>query len=718
MAQPVVVQTGLIGWHKRSMEELGLQPVLCRTDEKDDGSYGLKPVPGTTGRTVEYGVWVEPPSAKFDRLAFRIPPDAVVLDVDTKPGGSNGVETLARMETDLGVLPPTQRLTSRGPDQGSGRLLFRVPAGVPVNMMEEWIKATYGGGLDILHIAHRFSMAPGDHNPNTGGSEVHCYSPDNRPVDMWHVNVWPPLPDEWIEALADYAAENALAKVGGSVVTTARGNGMIANTLDAARQHDAQEGNGFRGLMLRTAKTLGGFVGTLHTEEEAEEKLTDLVREIWGAEPDRDDLALIRSGLGYGMEEPFEIDDSSDFGKDEEPDGGPAPIDDIELPDADPETVRKHLKDLVSREAAKRIFKAARAAEDLPDGETGWDTEDLGAALDGLLGFAPEPEFGLRADGHGLFYAGKTHSIYGDPGSGKSLVAQYECARVLLDGGRVLYVDYEDSVGGLVGRLRSLGVPDDMIRARFTYIRPRGALIGPAKTAFDKVLRTPYEFSVVDGVTSSVRLEGLDNFVDSDVDLWHDTILLPIAERTGAAVVSVDHVVKNPETRGRHPYGSQRKLGSLTGSAYSYFAHPLPSRGKLGTGTLFCTKDRPGGVTPNCADMSGADGGKAAVITFDALDVDAPTKIRVDAPEPGQSADQQRSEKMAALRDRIVETLKDREMSGRELEKLIGGNTRDCRAALAELKEEGAVTNMGSDARPKFTSGSDFLDDPIVDDLL
>lgn len=718
MAQPVVIESGRAEWHKRSMETLGLQPVLCRTVEKEDGSYGLMPAPGTTGRDPAYGVWVDPPSAKFDRLAFRVPPDAVVLDVDLKPGGASGVDTLARLEAELGMLPPTQRLTSRGPDQGSGRLLFRVPPGTPVQGMEEWIKATYGGGLDILHIAHRFSMAPGDHNPNTGGSEVYCFGPDNRPGDMWHLDTWPMLPDEWVSALDDYVAENSLAKISGSsdsVVTTGVGTAMIHNALERVRTHEGIEGNGFRMVLLRAAKILGGFVGTLITSEEAAiADLTEAVHEVWGAAPDAGDLALMTDGLGYGMAEPFEIDDTEDFRA--EVAGGP--LDDIELPEPDPDAVKRRLRELVSRHAADRIFKAARAGEELIDGESGWDAADMDSVLAGFEGFTPTPEYGLRTDGRGLFYAGKTHSVYGDPGSGKSLVVQYECAQVLLNGGAALYVDYEDTALGIVSRLRSLGVPDAVLRSGLTYIRPKTALTGAAETAFHRTLSRPYQFAVVDGVTTSVRLEGLDNFLDSDVDLWHDRVLKAIAERTGAAVVSVDHVVKNAENRGRHPYGSQRKLGSLTGAAYSLYAHPLPSRGKVGKVALFCTKDRPGGVTPYCSDMSGSDGGKAADIIIDASDHDAPTRVKVNAPDPGRSLDQNRSEKHTEMRAQIVQILTDRRLSGGELEKAAGGRATQVREVLELLKDEGVVVNVGTSHRPRYTAGSDFLDDLDPDDLI
>ncbi len=49
-----------------------------------------------------------------------------------------------------------------------------------------------------------------------------------------------------------------------------------------------------------------------------------------------------------------------------------------------------------------------------------------------------------------------------------------------------------------------------------------------------------------------------------------------VAEQTGAAVVMIDHVTKDSESRGRFAIGGQAKLAGLTGAAYTVdVAHPL-----------------------------------------------------------------------------------------------------------------------------------------------
>ena len=88
-----------------------------------------------------------------------------------------------------------------------------------------------------------------------------------------------------------------------------------------------------------------------------------------------------------------------------------------------------------------------------------WAPVDLGPFLDGTVR-PVVPSLLPRTDGVALLYPGLTHSLHGESESGKSWVAQAEAARILTDGGRVLFVDFESDAGALVERLRLLGVDD------------------------------------------------------------------------------------------------------------------------------------------------------------------------------------------------------------------------------------------------------------------
>jgi hypothetical protein len=160
-------------------------------------------------------------------------------------------------------------------------------------------------------------MAVGDLNPNSDGSAVVCYSADGVAVDMWHVDLWPELPDEWVAAIRSFSedkrAEAALASVA-KIVTGNDARGMVERALGRVTEHEGPSpGQPYRSDLLSAAKTVGGFVAAgLFTEDEAEEMLTAAVEKVFNS-PDAADLRLISDGLDYGYLEPFEIDDAIDF---------------------------------------------------------------------------------------------------------------------------------------------------------------------------------------------------------------------------------------------------------------------------------------------------------------------------------------------------------------------------------------------------------------------
>jgi len=76
-----------------------------------------------------------------------------------------------------------------------------------------------------------------------------------------------------------------------------------------------------------------------------------------------------------------------------------------------------------------------------------------------------------------------------------------------------------------------------------------------------------YGLAVIDGVTDSMGLFGLFGKDADDVARWHRTLPKAVASKTGAAVVCVDHVAKDSQTRGRFALGSQHKMAGLTPTA-------------------------------------------------------------------------------------------------------------------------------------------------------
>ena len=262
-----------------------------------------------------------------------------------------------------------------------------------------------------------------------------------------------------------------------------------------------------------------------------------------------------------------------------------------------------------------------------------WLPVDLGSILDGT--YVPElPTIARRSDGLGLFYPGRTHSIYGPSESGKSLVAQAVAVEVLQDGGTVLYLDFESDGASIVQRLRSLGATDSAIRERLSYVRPDSGLVGMHWAAYQDVLAQTFTLAVIDGVTEAMALVRSDSHGTPEADASTFDRRLPrlIATRTGAAVIAIDHVVKDALSQGRHAIGSVHKLNALTGAAFRAQATTLPGKGRKGAVELQVTKDRPGSLRPTCGPMGPHQSQLAATFTFDATGEDGQTTVRVEAP--------------------------------------------------------------------------------------
>lgn len=78
------------------------------------------------------------------------------------------------------------------------------------------------------------------------------------------------------------------------------------------------------------------------------------------------------------------------------------------------------------------------------------------------------------------------------------------------------------------------------------------------------MLARPYDLAVIDGVTEAFAVFGVSSVDNDEVTTWGRQVPRKIAQRTGAAVVVVDHVTKG---RGRFAIGAQAKMSYLTGAS-------------------------------------------------------------------------------------------------------------------------------------------------------
>lgn len=312
-----------------------------------------------------------------------------------------------------------------------------------------------------------------------------------------------------------------------------------------------------------------------------------------------------------------------------------------------------------------------------------------------------------------LLYPGRQHSFHGESESCKSLVIQGESSRSLTAGGRVLYVDFESDQASVVGRLRSLGATPAAILERFRYLRPETPLRSVAdREAFAALLDERFDLAVIDGVSEALALLVPSTNTGTPEDRIAKYVgMLPrrIARRTGAAVVVVDHVTKSTDARGRYALGSQHKLNSLDGAAYTVEVVAPVGIGLRGVVELRVAKDRPGTVRPECGPFRKIDRTQlAARVIFDATGDG--TVMTVEPPR-GHVGDDLGGDaggfRPTVLMERVSRYLEGRTepVSGRVAEH-VSGKGEAVRLALDVLVAEGYVRRTDGPKRAHLHTSS------------
>ncbi|MCU1590250.1 MAG: hypothetical protein JWP11_1506 [Frankiales bacterium] len=171
------------------------------------------PPAGWTGKDAPYpsgaDVWAWSEERPDGNVGLRLADNVLGIDVDCyagKPGG----QTLARLEAQLGKLPPTWTSTSR--TDGSGIRLFRVPTG------RSWpgvLEATHADGhttqgIETVHKSHRYAVCWPSLHPE--GRQYVWLDPKGNVADgPPKADELPALPASWLEHL-DRGEQNAASK--------------------------------------------------------------------------------------------------------------------------------------------------------------------------------------------------------------------------------------------------------------------------------------------------------------------------------------------------------------------------------------------------------------------------------------------------------------------------------------------------------------------------
>jgi hypothetical protein len=224
---------------------------------------------------------------------------------------------------------------------------------------------------------------------------------------------------------------------------------------------------------------------------------------------------------------------------------------------------------------------------------TTWEPLDLEAVLAGKE-LDPPPDILPRTDGQCLLYRGRVHVFAGEPGSGKTFLAAYAGAQEMRLGNRVTFIDYEDRASAVVGRFLSLGVTPDQIRQLFTYQRPALPLTDKARVILERAIAGT-TLVIIDGVTEAMTVQGLNLKDNMDIAKFYSVLPRWVADH-GPAVVLIDHVVKDEESRGGWALGGGHKIAGTDGVTYNLRIHERMGRGKKGSSQVRIGRDRPGYV--------------------------------------------------------------------------------------------------------------------------
>ena len=300
-----------------------------------------------------------------------------------------------------------------------------------------------------------------------------------------------------------------------------------------------------------------------------------------------------------------------------------------------------------------------------------WRPADLAAALAAGL-TRPEPEYLIRDDGKALFYPGKTHTVFGESGAGKTWLMYIAAAQQIAQGCHVIILDWEDDEIAYLSRMIALGIPGELVVANSTYYPIGAAATVDDLEEIDRLIAEHQTvFIGIDSTGEAIAAQGMDQDKDPDVAKWMGALPRRWA-RLGVCVVMLDHM---PHAGGRE-IGSQRKRAGISGAAYEAIATQPFSREQAGILTIKVAKDRGGNY---------AKGTEQAVVEFNPENDGLVMRYVVRA--GSGRAVSSNSKSAGEYMDAIVEFLEQqtKPVSTRALRDGVPGDNKNIDAALSLL---------------------------------
>ena len=674
-----------------------------------------------------------------------IPEGVLVLDIDAEQGHqvkADGAKGISELSQELGALPATWSSTSHGIDSPARHLFYKVPEGL----------AWKGGaieGVDILQPGHRYSVVWPSIHPS---GEMYCwYTPSGSTTSQIpHISDLATLPWKWVDYLRK--PEHTTPKPAfNTLISHETGtyetrlckaintflNKTLSNPASKGSRHDttlqavwalvnfAQEGH--RGALDAINQLKPRFIAEIAPDRPGKEReaarewaaiLSGAMEKVNGIQSHADpcEQSKIERMLPGEFNELTQNTIANQMGEShpqQVQNVGTTPVQNGSAPASQVQN-----GSMESYEANKNASSS-------------WRFEDLAQLASGIE-LPPTPTVFQREDGQGLFYRGAVNDLHGEPGCGKSMIAQIATAQELKNNRDVIYIDYEDSARNVVKRLLLLGVTGEQIISHLHYVRPSAKPSSP--TSLDGWRETldyadTATLTIIDGVTSCLAYAGLDSNSGDDIAAWYNTMPRLISA-CGPAVVLIDHVVKSKDNRGRYAGGSMQKLALIDGISYSVDMTKPVGKGMRGTIVIKSGKDRISEIEEHCAVSWSSNGShlrEAARIEINSTD---PKLMRATIARPNmmpsdETTRQRGLERPTGLMEKISRIIENapEEPNQTEIIELLKDDGSSARkttvlTAINRLLEGGWISNRsGRNNRNIYASVRPYrqVDDPKSD---
>ncbi len=303
------------------------------------------------------------------------------------------------------------------------------------------------------------------------------------------------------------------------------------------------------------------------------------------------------------------------------------------------------------------------------------------------------PTVGMRSDGVGLFYRGQFNSLFGNPETGKTLVAQCALVDELNRGGSALILDLDhNGASATIARLIAMGADEATLRqpALFRYAAPDDA--EQLQTVVRETVTWAPVMVLLDSIGELLPLFGASSNSPDDFTRVHTVVIKPLAD-CGAAVVGIDHLAKNTESQTYGSTGTAAKKRVVGGTSLRVTVLEPFKPGYGGKAQLTINKDRHGGLRA----ASPSEDREPLAATFQLFNSEGDIRWTITAPAAGERP---------AIADvapgdlRELSELDPPPLSQRDVKQRTGwGSTRALRA-LQEWRRQGSPTVLPRSSTP------------------